>query len=84
MRRSRAATGSAPTLRLSRRNWPACAKLHGVDKARLVMDPFAGIGSSAIACAQMGVPFIGFEIDGTYVKAAKERLQSLICTERRW
>jgi site-specific DNA-methyltransferase (adenine-specific) len=54
-----------------------CVRLHGVERAQLVLDPFAGIGSSAIACAQLGVPFIGFEIDATYLEAAKMRLQSL-------
>jgi site-specific DNA-methyltransferase (adenine-specific) len=54
-----------------------CVRLHGVAKAQVVMDPFAGIGSSAIACAELGVPFIGFEIDTSYIDAAKHRLQNL-------
>lgn len=54
-----------------------CVKLHGVANTKLVMDPFAGIGSSAIACAELGVPFIGFEIDTGYLDAAKTRLQNL-------
>jgi len=48
-----------------------------VAHSQLVMDPFAGIGSSALACAELGVPFIGFEIDSIYLDAAKESLQNL-------
>ena len=54
-----------------------CVQLHGVANAALVVDPFAGIGSSAIACADLGVPFIGFEIDAGYLGVAKERLEKL-------
>jgi site-specific DNA-methyltransferase (adenine-specific) len=54
-----------------------CVRLHGVANAALVMDPFAGIGSSALACAALGVPFIGFEIDASYLETAKSRLQNL-------
>jgi site-specific DNA-methyltransferase (adenine-specific) len=52
-----------------------CIRLHGVARTRLVLDPFMGIGSTAIACIRLGVPFIGFEIDGGYVKAAEERIR---------
>jgi site-specific DNA-methyltransferase (adenine-specific) len=43
----------------------------------MVMDPFVGIGSSALACAELGVSFIGFEIDAGYLEVAKTRLQNL-------
>lgn len=37
-----------------------------------VLDPFLGSGTTAIACAQTGRPFIGFEKDGpTFAKAVK-------------
>lgn len=51
-----------------------CIRLHGADRARLVMDPFLGIGSSAIACARLGVPFVGFEIAPEYYTESCERL----------
>ncbi len=51
-----------------------CIKLHGLCKTHLVMDPFMGIGDTAIACARLGVGCIGFEIDESYVKVAEERL----------
>lgn len=52
-----------------------CIRLHGLDRARLVMDPFLGIGSSAIACARLGVPFVGFEIATEYYQESCERLR---------
>ena len=51
-----------------------CIKLHGIRKDMLVLDPFMGIGSTAIACKKLGVDFIGFEIDPNYVKIANELL----------
>ena len=51
-----------------------CIKLHGLHKVKWVMDPFMGIGSTAIACVRLGVGFIGFEIDEEYVRIAKERI----------
>jgi site-specific DNA-methyltransferase (adenine-specific) len=51
-----------------------CIKLHGLQKTKLVLDPFMGIGNTAIACSRLGVDYIGFEIDETYVKIAKRRL----------
>ena len=51
-----------------------CLKLHGTDKINLALDPFMGIGSTAVACKKLGVDFIGFEIDKTYADIAKESL----------
>ena len=51
-----------------------CIKLHGVSKTRLVLDPFMGIGSTAVACKRLGVPCVGFEIDQTYLDVARDRL----------
>jgi site-specific DNA-methyltransferase (adenine-specific) len=49
-----------------------CVKLHG--SAKLVVDPFTGIGSTAVAAMRLGVPFVGFEIDSEYLDAAVARL----------
>ncbi len=54
-----------------------CIKLHGLNKTKLVLDPFMGIGSTALACQKLGVNFIGFEIDENYVKIAEEKLAQL-------
>jgi len=54
-----------------------CIRLHGWREDLVVMDPFLGIGSSAIAAVEAGVArFIGSEIDKTYLSVAQERLQS--------
>lgn len=50
-----------------------CIKLHGA--AKLVVDPFTGIGSTAVAAMSLGVPFVGFEIDKEYIDAAISRIE---------
>ncbi|MDQ6622246.1 MAG: site-specific DNA-methyltransferase [Verrucomicrobiota bacterium] len=52
-----------------------CIKLHGLARVQTMLDPFLGIGNSAVAAKQCGVPkFIGFEIDETYLAEANRRL----------
>jgi len=54
-----------------------CMKLHGVSRIQTMLDPFLGIGNSAVAAQRCGVKrFIGFEIDETYLAEAKRRLKS--------
>ncbi len=50
-----------------------CLRLHGLSRIQVVMDPFAGLGSTAVACARLGVEFVGAEIDETYLKEAIAR-----------
>lgn len=49
----------------------------------VVLDPFMGSGSTAVACQQTGRRFIGFEVSKEYVEVAERRLaqRSLIETE---
>ncbi len=52
-----------------------CIKLHGVSRAQTMLDPFLGIGNSALAAQQCGVAkFIGFEIDDQYLAEGKRRI----------
>ena len=52
-----------------------CINLHGLARAQTMLDPFLGIGNSAIAAGQCGVAkFIGFEIDDGYLAEAQRRL----------
>lgn len=39
-------------------------------------DCFMGSGTTAIACKNMGVDFIGCEIDKTYYEEAKGRIEN--------
>ena len=43
-------------------------------KGHLVIDPFAGVGSTLIACKQLGVAAIGCEVKQKYHKIAQSRL----------
>jgi DNA modification methylase len=40
----------------------------------LILDPFIGSGSTAVACKQLKRRFIGFEIKENYCSLAKERV----------
>ncbi len=41
----------------------------------LVLDPFAGSGTTAVACVNSGRDFIGFELDEGYYNAALKRIE---------
>lgn len=47
-----------------------CIKLHGQERTNIVLDPFMGIGTTAIAATKMQIPCIGFEIDKGYLETA--------------
>lgn len=52
-----------------------CIKLHGVSHIGTMLDPFLGIGNSAVAAQKCGVKtFIGFEIDQQYLAEARRRI----------
>jgi site-specific DNA-methyltransferase (adenine-specific) len=52
-----------------------CIKLHG--NAKLVVDPFVGIGSSAIASMKLDKFFIGFDINKSYLDITAKRLEDI-------
>ncbi len=52
-----------------------CIKLHGLERARLVCDPFLGIGHTALACLELGVDCVGFEIDAGYFAESRRALE---------
>lgn len=52
-----------------------CIQLHGRERTRLVLDPFLGLGHTALACRELGVDFAGFEIDPDYFAEAGRLLQ---------
>jgi site-specific DNA-methyltransferase (adenine-specific) len=55
-----------------------CIKLHGTKKDTVVVDPFSGIGSTALASLKLGVSFAGFEIDKEYLELSIMRVLSAI------
>lgn len=46
----------------------------GSAKGDLVLDPFVGSGTTAVAAKQLGRDYIGIELNPEYVKIAEERL----------
>lgn len=44
----------------------------------VVLDPFVGIGATAVACVKTGRRFIGYELDKTYYTVAIGRVNKLI------
>jgi len=55
-----------------------CFKLHGLKRITLAMDPFLGLGSTAVAAAQLGLDFVGVEMDEHYLNEAIERVRKVV------
>ncbi|MEN8783715.1 MAG: site-specific DNA-methyltransferase [Akkermansiaceae bacterium] len=52
-----------------------CIRIHGIERTKHLLDPFTGIGTSAVAAQRMKIDkFTGFDIDGDYLETARERL----------
>jgi site-specific DNA-methyltransferase (adenine-specific) len=58
-----------------------CLRLHGLERVGLVVDPFLGLGSTAVACAQLGVNFAGIEMDEGYLDEAVQRTRDALNPE---
>lgn len=55
-----------------------CLRLHGASRGAVVMDPFTGLGSTGVACARLGLDFIGIELDREYLDAAIARAEQAL------
>jgi len=56
-------------------------KIHGRAEKTRLLDPFLGIGTSALAAQRMGLEhFTGIELDAHYLDVARERLASAEAT----
>ena len=55
-----------------------CLRLHGLSRIELAMDPFVGLGSTAVACARLGLSFVGCDIDETYLSQAVARTRDAV------
>lgn len=51
-----------------------CARLHGVSRVRRALDPFLGLGHTMQACARLGLPCDGIEMDEGYLTEARDRV----------
>jgi site-specific DNA-methyltransferase (adenine-specific) len=49
---------------------------HSSTEGALVLDPFIGTGTTAIAARELGRHFIGIELDGRYCRLARARLNA--------
>ncbi len=53
-----------------------CLRLHGLSRIRRAVDPFVGIGASAVAAVRCDVDFVGFDLDPEYLRVAAERARA--------
>ena len=51
-----------------------CIMMHGYDSNTMVLDMFAGTGSTLAAAKELGTQYIGIDIDDAYVEYANNRL----------
>ena len=50
---------------------------HSCKQGMVVLDPFLGSGTTAVACKNLGIDYIGFEVDSNYYNIAKDRLNGI-------
>jgi len=52
-----------------------CIRIHGMGARTRLLDPFLGIGTTAVAACRMNIPSCtGIELDAHYLQTARERL----------
>jgi site-specific DNA-methyltransferase (adenine-specific) len=55
-----------------------CLRLHGLARTGTVLDPFLGLGATAVAAVRLGLDFVGVEVDEQYLKEAVRRVRRLV------
>jgi site-specific DNA-methyltransferase (adenine-specific) len=60
-----------------------CIELHGVSRTRRVLEPFLGIGSTALACIDLGINCTGFELDPGYFSEAIRLIEQRVPSDTR-
>jgi len=53
-----------------------CVRLHGLSRTKVLLDPFLGLGNSALAAAALGIDFVGIELDKHYLEEAVGRVRA--------
>ena len=51
-----------------------CIKVHGYDQNTIVYDPFLGSGTTALACIDLGVNYLGTDINNEYIQIAEANI----------
>ena len=51
-----------------------CFRQLGLKEGDTVLDPYAGSGTTGVACVRAGLNFIGMEIHEPYFKVAQKRI----------
>ena len=51
--------------------------LSGIEGATII-DPFAGSGTTCVACEKRHIPWVAIEIDGSYCDIIRERVE-IVC-----
>ena len=57
-------------------SWTDCGCNAGWDKG-IVLDPFAGSGTTCLVAKKLGIRYIGIEISPAYCKMAEQRLNQI-------
>ena len=57
--------------------------LHITQENDIVLDPFVGSGTTAVACKETNRKYIGFELDEAYYQIALDRLNNITQVEKR-
>jgi DNA modification methylase len=56
---------------------------HSCKKGMVVFDPFLGSGTTAVACKELGIDYLGFEINKDYYNIACDRLNGITQKDRK-
>ena len=54
-----------------------CIKLSGIENGSIVADPFGGSMTVGVACHELAMRFVGFEVDGEVFEIGEERINKL-------
>lgn len=60
-----------------------CIRLHGITDGMKVLDPFMGIGSTALSCVDLDVSFTGYDLDAEYLRVSCDRIESQLEQKRK-